>query len=342
MSKTLLIGYFGFDNNQIDGQTIKTRLVSEVLTNLGNDSFDFYDTQKMKKNPIKSFLLIFIKVLKAKNIFIMPGKNGLRTIFPFIYFISIFFIFSKKHIHYIVVGGWLATFLEKNKIIKSFLKKINGIYIESDLMKKMLNEQEINNVSVLYNFRKIEFIKKEYNNHDFKIVFFSRITETKGIFDLIEAMKLIKDANICLDFYGPLDKSIEDKFISIVNTIPNISYKGVLRKDMYETLSQYKVMVFPTYYEGEGFPGAVIDAYISGLPIVASKWKYNYEFVKENKTGLLFETRNIIDLKDKIEFLRDNPSIIKEMQKEIENEVKHYSFDNAIEIFKTIIKGKNE
>ena len=336
MNKTLLIGYFGYDNNQIDGQTIKTRLVSEVLGNLESNNFDFYDTQKMKSNPIKTLFSIFIKVMKAKNIFIMPGKNGLKIIFPFIYFISFFNIFSKKHIHYIVVGGWLSNFLKEHTFIKKLLTNIDGIYLESNLMKNMLVEQNVKNVKVLYNFRKIDNIQTNTNSNEFKIVFFSRITETKGIFDLIEVMKSI-DRTVLLDFYGPIDKDIEDRFLNAINEFENIQYKGILRDKMYQTLSEYKFMVFPTYYEGEGFPGAVIDAYISGLPIIASNWKYNFEFVKDNKTGLLFETRNINELATKITYLKNNPMILDTMKTHIKEEIKNYSFNNAENIFKKII-----
>jgi glycosyltransferase involved in cell wall biosynthesis len=340
MNNVLLLGYFGYENNQIDGQTIKTRLVGEVLSEIEKINYDFFDTQKIKNNPIKSFFNILIKVLKAKKIFIMPGKNGLKIIFPFVYFICLLSFFNKKDINYIVVGGWLSEFLENNLFIKYLLKKIQGIYIESNLMKQMLSKQNITNVKVLYNFRKIEIFERS-EIKDFKIVYFSRITETKGIFDLIDALEK-NDNQILLDFYGPIDEKIKNNFLERIAKYPNIEYKGLLRKNMYQTLSQYKFMVFPTYYEGEGFPGAVIDAYIAGLPIIASNWKYNFEFVKDNKTGLLFEPRNIEELTRKINYLFINKDIIKKMKIEIDSEIQKYSFTNAKKIFNQIIINKEQ
>ena len=46
-------------------------------------------------------------------------------------------------------------------------------------------------------------------------------------------------------------------------------------------------MLFPTYYEGEGFAGTLIDAMAAGVPVIASDWKYNKEIVEDGKTGII-------------------------------------------------------
>ncbi len=336
MKNNLLLGYFGYEDDQIDGQTIKTRLVGEVLSSIDHKKYDFYDTQKIKYFYIRSFIFIFIKVLKAKNIFIMPGRNGLRIIFPLLFIISIFF--SKK-INYIVVGGWLSIFLEKHFIIKSMLKRINGIYIESKLMKEDLVGKGFQNVEVFYNFRKMEQVTNKIDNKNFKIVFFSRITETKGIYDLLDAFILLNRKDIFLDIYGPIDPYITKQFLYQVKKIENVEYKGVLKDNVYQRLTQYKFMVFPTFYEGEGFPGIIIEAYMSGLPIIASNWKYNFEFIKDNYTGLLYEPRNIQELKNKIKFLIDNQEYLDDLRKNVLGEAEIYSFDHAKSFIEKIIRS---
>jgi glycosyltransferase involved in cell wall biosynthesis len=37
-----------------------------------------------------------------------------------------------------------------------------------------------------------------------------------------------------------------------------------------EVLKDYFAVLFPTYYEGEGFAGTIIDAHSAGVPIIAS------------------------------------------------------------------------
>jgi glycosyltransferase involved in cell wall biosynthesis len=46
-------------------------------------------------------------------------------------------------------------------------------------------------------------------------------------------------------------------------------------------------MLFPTYWQGEGFPGAIIDAFVSGVPVIASDWNMNREIIIHEKNGLL-------------------------------------------------------
>ena len=48
-------------------------------------------------------------------------------------------------------------------------------------------------------------------------------------------------------------------------------------------------MIFPTYYVGEGFPGTIIDAFSSGIPDIATDWRYNSEIVQNGKTGYIYK-----------------------------------------------------
>ena len=51
------------------------------------------------------------------------------------------------------------------------------------------------------------------------------------------------------------------------------------------------MMLFPTYWYGEGFPGIVIDAYIAGVPLIASDWNMNTEVITE-KTGVIIPPKD--------------------------------------------------
>lgn len=61
----------------------------------------------------------------------------------------------------------------------------------------------------------------------------------------------------------------------------------MLNKSGYDTLSTYDVMLFPTYWDGEGFAGVVLDANMVGLPIIASDWNMNKEVVQDGETGFI-------------------------------------------------------
>ena len=47
------------------------------------------------------------------------------------------------------------------------------------------------------------------------------------------------------------------------------------------------MLLFPTYYDGEGFAGTLIDAMAAGVPVIASNWRYNSEIIKDGKIGFI-------------------------------------------------------
>ena len=99
------------------------------------------------------------------------------------------------------------------------------------------------------------------------------------------------------------------------------------------TLSEYDVMLLPTYWGGEGFPGAVIDAFSAGIPIVISNWRDNAEFVTDGKTGLLVEPRDVEDLTAKIEWLLQHPDELLRMKQASAEAANRYHVDEVIPPF---------
>ena len=70
------------------------------------------------------------------------------------------------------------------------------------------------------------------------------------------------------------------------------------REDVSELLNNSDFFVFPTYFEG--LPGALIEAIISRTPSIVSAIEENKECFN-GANALFFETRNIDDLKAKME-----------------------------------------
>jgi glycosyltransferase involved in cell wall biosynthesis len=69
-----------------------------------------------------------------------------------------------------------------------------------------------------------------------------------------------------------------------------IKYRGVVKfSDSVKVLKDYFALLFTIYYEGEGFAGTVLDAYASGVPVIATNWRYNSEIVQDKIDGIIFE-----------------------------------------------------
>ena len=171
----------------------------------------------------------------------------------------------------------------------------------------------LNNVFVMKNFKIIKSVDKvKPLEQKIKLCFFARVMKEKGIEDAIKCVEELKE-NVIFDIYGPIDINYEDRFNEILKTLPeNINYRGVIDfEKSTEILKEYDILLFPTKFKTEGIPGTIIDAYASGLAIIASKWDNYSEIIDDGITGIGFEINNYNDFKEKlIDLLNDENKIM--------------------------------
>ena len=313
-----VFGYFGLVTDQIDGQTVKTRMVHRLFEeNLGS-KINFFDTEMLKFNKL-SLLKALLHLTKVKYVIYLPAQNNLKRFFPILFFLSGIFNFQ---IHYFVIGGWLPQFVMINKKIGRKLRKIAGIYVETRKLEGILsNNFSFSNVKWFPNFRfkyKGKALKKN-DSEKLKVVYLSRITKKKGIDTVFWFLDSLnnesKKQRLQIDFYGPIDKIDKNYFEEQSKRHKLVTtYKGIVDPDsVQKILSNYDILLFPTIYEGEGCPGIIIDACFAGLPVLASDWKYNSEFVIDRETGFLFKIDDKMKFRTILLELIENKNSLKEM-----------------------------
>lgn len=128
-----------------------------------------------------------------------------------------------------------------------------------------------------------------------RICFVSRVEQSKGLDTILKLAHRLSalqlDGKVCIDFYGQKNDNYFDDHLS---NIEMFTYKGVLQpSEVIPALHKYDALIFPTHYEGEGCPGILVEALSAALPIVASNWKYNNEFVSDGVNGFLCKTFDI-------------------------------------------------
>jgi len=342
--KILVLGYFGYSKNELNGQTSKTRNVYEMLQskseNLGE--ITYFDTQIFQFSKFSIFTM-FKKVAQCDKLIYIPAHNNLQYLFPFIYFIS---RIRKSKILLIAVGGWLDIFIKSKKLHIILLAKIEGIFLQSErLRESLIAKYKFANVHYFPNFRINSFVPSYTKNEVFKIVFMARITRLKGmdyVFQLANYFSLhAKDeSHVLIDFYGPINKEDENYFKDQIKKHKIISYKGILEPDkIYTTLNEYDLLVLPTRYPGEGFPGTILDAYISGIPVVVSDWKYNSEFVDQGKTGFLFDLNKEDEFHFYVDKLYYDPELLLQMKRNAFEKSKNYTPEYAWGIIENFLVG---
>lgn len=337
--KVLVLGYFGYPTNRLNGQTVKTRdLLVLFQRHLPNTMY--IDTEEISHN--KNIINSITKLFKCNIIAYLPAQRNLSLIFPLLFIFSTLF---KKKIHYFVIGGWLTEFLSHRPVHRWMLKRICNIYTETQTMKKLLESSyNITNVDTFPNFRITDFKPKmHHENNKLRLVFMARIERPKGIdsiFELAEYTLSKYGNNITIDFYGPIEPPDENYFKENLARHKNTQYKGIiLPQNIHQTLVQYDVMLLPTHYYTEGLPGTIVDSYISGIPVIVSKWKHATEFVKDGISGYIIPFENHIkQLIEKIDFLYQNPLILENLKIGSLKESENYTVEKAWKIISKNMK----
>lgn len=335
MKKVAVLGHFAFGLNYLDGQTVKTKIVtSELEKQLGANQVSRIDTHGGAKIIPKVIMQLVGAFRNNANIVILPAKNGIKFFVPMCVFLKK--IFHRK-LHYVVIGGWLSELLEKNDRIKKDLNEFNCIYVETNEMKTKLNTIGLQNVVVMPNFKRLQLLREEElaipTAEPHKLCTFSRVVKEKGIEDAVKAVRQLNEEKgytaYTLDIFGQIDPNQGEWFQNLQSQFPEyITYKGLVEFDKsVEVIKDYYLLLFPTYYEGEGFAGTLLDAMAAGVPIVASDWKYNREIINANN-GLLFETHNVNDMVSKIKSIKD----IGQLKKSCLIEAQKYQPQNVIQI----------
>lgn len=333
-----ILGHFGEGTNLLNGQTVKTKIITEELQKqLGQDQVLKIDTHGGWKTLLKAPFQVFYALKNSTNILIFPAHNGLRVYAPLLSFVKRFF--KKRKIHYVVIGGWLPQFLIQRKHLSKILKKFDGIYVETNTMKSSLEVQGFKNVYVMPNCKKLTVLSENElvypSGVPYKLCTFSRVMREKGIEDAVNAVVAVNTdlgfQAFSLDIYGQVDGAQIEWFESLQKKFPSyIRYGGLVPfAKSVDVLKDYFALLFPTYYEGEGFAGTLIDAYSAGVPVVASDWKYNAELVNEN-VGFVYPTGDQCAFVDILKRIAINPTLLLCKKQLCLIETEKYKIDDII------------
>ncbi|MEL6973324.1 MAG: glycosyltransferase family 4 protein, partial [Bacteroidota bacterium] len=120
-----------------------------------------------------------------------------------------------------------------------------------------------------------------------RFVFLGHLKKEKGIDEIITVRKQLPEDYV-IHLYGPIK---EEQYNYLASE--SITYQGVLsRQEVLAKLDEYDVLLLPTYFSGEGYPGAIIEAYSLGIPVISTHWRSIPEIVLDGETGRLIAPQN--------------------------------------------------
>ena len=150
------------------------------------------------------------------------------------------------------------------------------------------------------------------------LLFLSNLIESKGVIDLLDACKILKDDgyNFICNFVGGESKDIDSKRfnseISTRNLNDVVFYLGKkfgIKKD--EILSNSDIFVFPTC--DDCFPLVLLEAMQHSLPIVTTNIGGIEDIITNNTNGLICKAHNPKHLSNQIALLLNDSKKKKKM-----------------------------
>ncbi len=152
-----------------------------------------------------------------------------------------------------------------------------------------------------------------------KILYVGTVNRTKGILDVIDACRILREHEIefqlkvvgsfqPLDFEGELKRRIDEKELSDCVDLCG----QLIGPDKHAAFAQCDVFCFPSYYEAEGFPCVILEAMSHGKAIVSTKWR-GIPAMIDPEFGILVPIQSPLSIAEALESLTRDRVRLREM-----------------------------
>lgn len=178
----------------------------------------------------------------------------------------------EMYLHYNL--GYYQNYVDRYIALSQFYK--------DKMVEAGFDQEKISLVPNCIDVEQMDFSRDE----EAFLLYVGRLTEEKGIFTLLKAMKVHKDKKLVIVGEGPQSDSIR-KYI-IDNDLFNISLVGHKhKKEVFALLSRCCGLILPSEWY-ENCPMVVLEAHALAKPVIASNIGGIPELVQHRETGLLF------------------------------------------------------
>ncbi len=320
------------------------------MKDLGNFSF-----KKIGLTISYSFKLFWVLLTKKTDLayFTMSSFGG--AFYRDIIFITLLKLFRKKILLHFRIKGIKKTSQKKwgRALVKYAFRGSDIVCLSAHHMHDV-EGLAIRKPFIVPNGIRIEtemlaLLKERNENHRNSvatILFLSNLTKTKGVYELVEALDILKQKghDFRADFVGDEANISFDELrhlISQRNLQNNVRVLGPkYGKEKFMTIADADIFVFPTYFEL--FPGVILEAMQFGKAIVTTFEGSIPEMIDNGISGILVPQKDAAALSEAIDSLLYDPDKRKKMAEEAKkkffNEFTLEKFEtNMRDVFETVI-----
>lgn len=287
-------------------------VIDQLMDHDWGDNFQFfYLATHVTGNPVKKTLFFLnayrkLKRLTKKDVFdLLHIHMSYKGSFYRKYYVAkLCKKYNKKviiHLH----GSEFEDFYNRGNVkrkrqIRELFSIADASIVLGEKWKKfVLNIAPIANVIVINNavpFPDIE-VKKSGTIRTF--LFLGALIQRKGVVDLLDAVKLMKDKGITKFHILIAGAGAEEyrlkEYVKDNKLESYVEFLGwITKEEKPEILKTSDVLVLPSY--NEGLPIAILEAMSYGLPIISTNVGSIEEAVVNNKNGFLIEPGDINSL----------------------------------------------
>jgi glycosyltransferase involved in cell wall biosynthesis len=286
---------------------------------------------------------IFLETLKALIIFrpglcyMAPTAKGIGF-YKDLPLIALFKLFGRKivfHLHNKGVALYQDRWLD-DKLYRFAFYNTKLILLSERLYDDVKKYVPRENVFICPNgIPYLDTQHDAYNNPVPRLLFLSNLLVSKGVYILLDALKILKDKGysfIC-DFVGAETAEIDavrfekEVFKRCLNEV--VVYKGKqYGEEKNNSLSKSDIFVFPTHNETFGL--VLLEAMQYKLPVISTNEGAIPDIVRNGETGFIVEKENTSSLSEAIAKLLDDCGLCKTMG---EKGFQHYINNFTLERF---------
>ena len=225
-------------------------------------------------------------------------------------------------------GGSLDQFYRKLKpglqgLLRLTLQNADGLMVQTELLRQFFIPLLADRVHLIPGYRAMP--AQDYRitptaahpNRSLRLVFVGHVREEKGVFVLLESLRKSTPPgyqDIHCDLYGPIYEAAADQLEIKLDQTPNATYKGVLPPEqVIPTLARYDALVFPSFYQGEGHPGVLIEAMMAGIPVITTNFRAIPDLITDRVNGLLVNPQDPAAIAQAISRVYNNRTLLAEM-----------------------------
>lgn len=142
------------------------------------------------------------------------------------------------------------------------------------------------------------------NSHDVLILYLGRLTYDKGLYDLANAFAKIPKQQAHLLIVGPDEDKIHQELMHLAGDHRDRLYFVGFTSEPEKFMAAADIFCLPSYREG--FGSVIIEAAAVGIPAVGSDIYGISDAIEHNRSGLLFNPRDVDGLVAQLDILISN------------------------------------